>query len=195
MDDLRFPKPFRIEELCRLPPVLARTHLVVTPCVAFLHADEGTSTATVEDSLVPRLDAREVAAVFSAPFYNFLKQNDLPPQPGHVLPPGDWYEGSWLEWKETRWRSHNFFVPVNNQKVSTPRRDSEQSADEQVDIEDLEGRFRVWGMTGRVLVDAARIAYDEEPEIEHNSSYGDTDIILKADADGAFNEDPEPSKI
>lgn len=195
MDDLRFPKPFRIEELCHLPPVLARTHLVVTPCVAFLHADEGKSTATVEDSLVPRLDAREVAAVFSAPFYNFLKQADLPPQPGHVLPPGDWYEGQWLEWKETRWRSHNFFVPVNNQKVSTPRRDSEQSSEEQVDIEDLEGRFRVWGMTGRVLVDAARIAYNEEPEIEHNSTYGDTDIILKADAEGAFTEDPEPSKI
>jgi coenzyme A diphosphatase NUDT7 len=44
---------------------------------------------------MPRLDAKEVAAVFSAPFHNFLKAEDEPPAGGRPLPPGKWYEGSW----------------------------------------------------------------------------------------------------
>jgi hypothetical protein len=27
-------------------------------------------------------------------------------------------------------------------------------------------RYKVWGMTARILVDAARLAYGEEPEFE-----------------------------
>lgn len=190
MDDLHFPKPFRIEQLCDLPPVLARNHLVVKPCVAFLHADQSTSTASVEGTLRPRLDASEVAAVFTAPFYNFLKAQDLPPQPGHVLPPGNWYEGLWIDWKDIPWRAHSFYVPVNNQTVSTPRRGSSSSNyAETLEVEqEHEGRFRVWGMTGRVLVDAARIAYGEDPEIEHNETFGDADIIVRAESEGAFSD-------
>ena len=37
--------------------------------------------------------------------------------------------------------------------------------------------FRVFGMTARILVDAARVAYDEEPEFEHNSHFGDEEMI------------------
>ncbi|PHH88666.1 hypothetical protein CDD83_7250 [Cordyceps sp. RAO-2017] len=135
VDDARIPRPFRIEPLCVLPPSLARTHLVVTPCVAFLHADGAGGEARVdaddadgevplvEESLIPRLDAREVAALFSAPLYNFLKAADLPPRPGQAAaPPGPWYEGAWMRWKEMPWRVHNFYVPVNNQRVSKPRR-------------------------------------------------------------------------
>lgn len=200
-DDFRFPRPFRIENLCNLPPVMARTHLVVTPCVAFLHADQpphpGAAIPTVEDTLMPRLDAREVAAVFTAPFYNFLKAADLPPQPGHTLPPGHWYDGAWIQWKDKPWRVHNFYVPVNNQQVSKPRpaerRDSAQGnlADSLEEQQEFEGRFKVWGMTGRVLVDAARIAFGEAPEIEHNLTYGDVDIINVADRDGVFKEHAE----
>lgn len=208
MDDFRLPKPFRIEPLCHLPPSLARTHLVVTPCVAFLHADRTSPdipSPLVEESLIPRLDPREVAAVFSAPFYNFLKASDLPPQPGQPLPPGGWYEGSWIAWKDMPWRVHNFYVPVNNQRVAKPSRPSAQSnlGEALEEQQEYEGRFKVWGMTGRLLVDAARIAYGEEPEIEHNASYGDYDIILQADKDGVFNEvgeakkpaSPEPAKM
>jgi 8-oxo-dGTP pyrophosphatase MutT (NUDIX family) len=199
-NDLALPKPFRIEHLCCLPPSLARTHLVVVPCVAFLHADRlksGEEPPVVEESLIPRLDAREVAAVFSAPFYNFLKVNDLPPPPGQTLPDGHWYDGSWLTWKDNPWRVHNFYVPVNNQRVSKPRhrRDSSGITDGQANLadkleeeEETEGRFRVWGMTGRLLVDAARIAYGEEPEMEHNLDYGDTKIINIANEDGSFEE-------
>lgn len=199
MDDLRLPKPFRIEPLCYLPPSLARTHLVVTPCVAFLHADRthpDSPSPLVEESLIPRLDAREVAAVFSAPFYNFLKANDLPPKPGQELPRGAWYEGAWMSWKDLPWRIHNFYVPVNNQRVAKPRRTSAQgNMGEALEVQqEQEGRFKVWGMTGRLLVDAARIAYGENPEIEHNDTYGDYDIILKAEEEGVFKEVGEVKK-
>ncbi|KHN96451.1 NUDIX domain-containing protein [Metarhizium album ARSEF 1941] len=193
MDDALLPKPFRIEPLCHLPPSLARTHLVVTPCVAFLHADRthpGSPGPLVEESLMPRLDAREVAAVFSAPFYNFLKARDLPPRPGQDLPPGTWYDGEWMSWKDVPWRIHNFYVPVNNQRVAKPRRTSAQgNMGEALEVQqEQEGRFKVWGMTGRLLVDAARIAYGEEPEMEHNDTHGDYDIILRAEEEGVFKD-------
>jgi hypothetical protein len=203
MDDVRLPKPFRIEPLCCLPPSLARTHLVVTPCVAFLHADTASAGASpddpvplVEESLIPRLDPREVAAVFSAPFYNFLKANDLPPRPGQDLPPGVWYDGAWMSWKDMPWRIHNFYVPVNNQRVAKPRRTSAQgNMGEALDVQqEQEGRFKVWGMTGRLLVDAARIAYGEAPEMEHNDTFGDHDIILRAEEEGVFKEVGEAKK-
>ncbi|KEY65964.1 hypothetical protein S7711_06624 [Stachybotrys chartarum IBT 7711] len=193
MDDRHIPKPFRIEQLCTLPPSLARTHLIVTPCVAFLHAERESPDQPpplVDESMIPRLDAREVAAVFSAPFYNFLKMDDLPARPGEQHPPGPWYEGAWTAWKDIRWRVHNFYVPVNNQKVSKPRRSSTQGnlAEKLEDEEEREGRFKVWGMTGRLLVDAARIAYGEEPEMEHNDTFGDLDVIEQAKAEGQFEE-------
>ncbi|KAH7328823.1 NUDIX hydrolase domain-like protein [Stachybotrys elegans] len=199
MDDSRIPKPFRIEQLCNLPPVLARTHLVVTPCVAFLHADRlspDEPAPLVEESMIPRLDAREVAAVFSAPFYNFLKTEDLPARPGEVHPPGPWYQGEWISYKDVPWRVHNFYVPVNNQKVSKPRRASTQGnlAEKLEEEEEREGRFRVWGMTGRVLVDAARVAYGEDPEMEHNKSFGDVDIVLRAAEEGSLGDDKPQKK-
>ncbi|TQV99811.1 hypothetical protein V2A60_005247 [Cordyceps javanica] len=190
MEDRKIPKPFRIEKLCYLPPFLARTHVVVTPCVAYLHADAaapGESPPVVEHTLVPTPDASEVAAVFTAPFYNFLKSSDLPPQPGHVLPPGHWYDGAWINWKDVAWRVHNFYVPVNNQQVSRPAQGTAAVEETKQDI-DFEGRFKVWGMTGRVMVDAARIAYGEPPEVEHNPGLGDADIIMIAEQDGAFKE-------
>lgn len=201
-DDYGLPKPFRIEQLCTLPPSLARTHLVVTPCVAFLHADRktpGTASPLVEESMIPRLDAREVAAVFSAPFYNFLKAEDLPPpaESREALPEGHWYDGSWLTWKDQPWRVHNFYVPVNNQRVSKPRRRSSahgNMAERLEEEQEREGRFKVWGMTARVLVDAARVAYGEEPEMEHNSDYGDANIIMIAAKEGQFEEVSQPKK-
>ncbi|KAG6107404.1 hypothetical protein E4U14_004167 [Claviceps sp. LM454 group G7] len=202
MDDMLLPKPFRIEPLCFLPPSLARTHLVVIPCVAFLHADkpdDNLPAPLVDESLIPRLDAREVAAVFSAPFYNFLKAGDLPPRPGQELPPGPWYEGAWMSWKDMPWRVHNFHVPVNNQRVAKPRKASAEgnlgeTLQEVEQEQEQEGRFKVWGMTGRLLVDAARIAYGEEPELEHNESYGDYDIILRAEDEGVFQEEGDAKK-
>ncbi|KAK3942187.1 NUDIX hydrolase domain-like protein [Diplogelasinospora grovesii] len=190
MDDSRIPAPFRIEHLCYLPFNLARTELVVRPCVALLHAAEPpvpTSstvvTPTVEESLIPKLDAKEVAAVFSAPFHNFLRSRDeVHADEQRKVPAGKWYEGSWAHWHEEPWRMHFFYVPVTNQRVTKPKlRDGglasiAEHTEDDMD-EETPGRYKVWGMTARILVDAATVAYGEEPEFEHNSHFGDEQMI------------------
>ncbi|CZS94444.1 related to coenzyme A diphosphatase [Rhynchosporium agropyri] len=180
-DDSKIPRPFRIEHLCQLPFSFAKTALAVRPCVAFLHSDDDDKAASVEESMIPRLDAKEVAAVFSAPFHNFLREEDELQQGDQVAGKiSDWYRGQWMDFHGTRWRMHNFYVPINNQNVTKPKvREGGQAAiAEQLDEED-EGmmRYRVWGMTARMLVDAARLAYAEEPEFEHNNHFGDEPMI------------------
>ncbi|KAI0391672.1 hypothetical protein F5Y17DRAFT_439667 [Xylariaceae sp. FL0594] len=227
MDDNKLPSPFRIEPLCSLPCSLAKTELVVRPCVAFLHADRKTSSSkkvdyevTADEAMIPRLDAKEVAAVFSAPFANFLRRADEEPREGDPpLPPGHWYDGRWINWQSDPWRVHNFHVPVHNQRVSKPRKvnrvlnkqppaeellekkkyssssssvDSphnahngdEKEQEEQEEEKESIQRFLVWGMTGRILVDAARIAYAKEPEFEHNAHFGDEALIADLEDGG-----------
>ncbi|KAF5878240.1 putative nudix domain-containing protein [Botrytis fragariae] len=195
--DHKIPAPFRIEHLCQLPFSLARTALAVRPCVAFLHADNATSgrEASVGEDLMPRLDAREVAAVFSAPFHNFLRMEDEVRKEDESLLPGkksDWYSGAWHEWHDTKWRMHNFYVPITNQKVSRPKvREGGQAAiAEELEEQEEQGltRFKVWGMTARMLVDAARIAYEQEPEFEHNAHVGDEELIAKLQSTGHLEE-------
>ncbi|KAL4992073.1 NUDIX hydrolase domain-like protein [Aspergillus falconensis] len=189
------PPPFSVEHLCEIPCSLARTELVVRPCVALLHTfDENTGeNADPEITLIPRLDAREVAAVFTAPFWNFLK----------LRPAGDgaWYRGVWNEWWGTQWRMHQFFVPVNPDRVVKPRPHHAGQKEAVHGLEEQEGkqrrshqrqdpapkegesdsaiRYRVFGMTARILVDAARIAHSAEPEFEHNRHSGDEELIAK----------------
>lgn len=266
LEDSKLPRPFRIEHLCDLPYNLAKTELVVRPCIALLHAGEGDAEAsnkkddaasgsngdeevTPDEALIPKLDAKEVAAVFSAPFHNFLlptdevsKEDGMPlalsqikskngkngaPQRRPKLPPGPWYEGSWIHWHEEPWRMHFFYVPVVGQRVAKPRKrvrsaeddadskkkptaavvDADQSVgtppavitdkeDEQKDqdeavvdeIEDSPGRYKVWGMTARIIVDAAKLAYGETPAFEHNSHFGDERIIEGLDKMGRLGE-------
>jgi peroxisomal coenzyme A diphosphatase NUDT7 len=179
MQDSKLPPPFKVEHLCELPTNLAKTELAVRPCVAFLHShDERTAQdANVADTLIPRLDAKEVAAVFSAPFHNFLSSEDDTEQSNLPGKPSDWYEGQWTDWHQSRWRMHNFFVPVTNQNVTIPKRTAGQkiAADH---LQTLQ-RYRVFGMTARILVDAARLAYSREPNFEHNSHFGDEDMIVR----------------
>ncbi|KAK4160933.1 peroxisomal peroxisomal coenzyme A diphosphatase 1 [Cladorrhinum sp. PSN259] len=193
-DDSKIPAPFRIEHLCYLPMNLARTELVVRPCVALLHTTEppvplpavspsNSSLPTADQSLIPQLNPKEVAAVFSAPFHNFLKAQDETPPP---LPEGNWYEGSWTTWHEEPWRMHFFYVPVNDQIVAKPKKrdgglaalseDQEEETETDETAEET-GRFKVWGMTARILVDAATVAYGEKPEFESNSHFGDEKMI------------------
>jgi hypothetical protein len=79
---------------------------------------------------------------------------------------------------------HHFFVPLSAQSVTKPRRDrrAQNAAIDKLEERERSGeitRYRVFGMTARILVDAARVAYDEEPEFEHNSHFGDEDMIAK----------------
>lgn len=195
MDDARIPKPFKIEPLCYLPYNLARTELVVRPCVAFLHADEEPDehpSPLVEERMIPRLDAMEVAAVFSAPFQNFLRARDPEQSRERELPPGRWYEGNWIQWKDHPWRVHNFYVPVDDQRVTTPGNAMEADHPQSNLAEKLEeegkrgARFKVWGLTAHMLVDAARIAYGKDPEFECNPHFGDEEIILQAEREGSL---------
>ena len=172
-----------------------------------------------------QLDAKEVAAVFTGPFHNFLKMCDEPRgAEDNDLPgaPTDWYDGTWTNWNTTWWRStsipslvyncliftvprfvrllnwiisvHHFFVPITNQKVTRPRRMSidQEEAVAQLEKEEVSmglERYRVFGMTARILVDAARVAYDEQPEFEHNSHFGDEEMIDKLRRIGRFSEE------
>ncbi|KAL2144414.1 hypothetical protein VTI28DRAFT_9151 [Corynascus sepedonium] len=240
LDDTKLPSPFRIEHLCYLPMNLARTELVVRPCVALLHTGDtpitnpgpntsnssssaatatttttaapASPTPTVEESLIPRLDAKEVAAVFSAPFHNFLRATDeVPPSSSSSskqldqkkLPPGPWYEGSWTTWHDSRWRMHFFYVPVTDQTVVKPRvregglaalsehevhgRRGDNNSNDEHDDKEL-SRYKVWGMTARILVDAATVAYGEEPEFEHNTHFGDEAMIELLAREGRMGE-------
>lgn len=101
------PRPFTVEHLCELPSNLARTELVVRPCVALLHSYDATTGANEdpEVSLIPRLDAREVAAVFTAPFHNFLRSRDEAEHQIEGEDPEEWYQGAWTEWHQSNWRS------------------------------------------------------------------------------------------
>lgn len=236
------PYPFEIEHLCQLPTNLAKTELGVRPCVAFLHAtaptDRKGNPVDAEATLIPRLDAKEVAAVFSGPFHNFLRCEDEVPVPTNYTKrrggtkkqantgeQDKWYVGTWVDWHETRFRMHNFYVPVAGQVVTRATSNSSDSSDEQhsspkpddgtVSYPDPQGRqaapyprpiaathasplpyrdhpardtpdplaelsrFRVFGMTARILVDCARVAYGEEPQFEHNSHFGDESVIGK----------------
>lgn len=77
--------------------------------------DETTGqTADPETALIPRLDAKEVAAMFTARFQDFLrKEVDFSSLPGRQEEeddverqrPEDWYQGSWTTWHESDWRS------------------------------------------------------------------------------------------
>lgn len=83
---------------------------MVRPCVALLHSyDEATgANEDPEVTLIPRLDAREVAAVFTAPFHNFLRSRDEGEQQVGGENPDEWYEGAWTEWHQSNWRSKFF---------------------------------------------------------------------------------------
>jgi len=113
--DQLLPRPFSVEHLCELPANLAKTELVVRPCIALLHSyDSATGeNADPEASLIPQLDAREVAAVFTAPFHSFLclKQDEGDSE--------DWYRGTWSRWHNSNWRSgFSPFLPCKLQTAN-----------------------------------------------------------------------------
>lgn len=85
---------------------------------------------------------------------------------------------------------HNFYVPVKGQRVTKPRDRSKKRLEGATDeskaspeasgsVIDEAERYRVFGMTARILVDAARVAYAQEPQFEHNSHFGDEEMIQR----------------
>jgi hypothetical protein len=206
---------FSVEHLCELPANLARTELGVRPCVAFLRptntslsaavSSSGSNDLSVEEKLIPRLDPKEVAAVFTAPFHNFLRSEWEGEGPAPVQKDGrpeKWYRGSWTDWHESRWRMHNFYMPrpprpslSDNTSNASPPSSPEPSSHTvlpdgvaEPSVWDSLTTFRVFGMTARILVDAARVAYGEEPEFEHNAHHGDEEMIARLLKMGRLSE-------
>ncbi|KAF1959087.1 hypothetical protein CC80DRAFT_490066 [Byssothecium circinans] len=199
--DAKLLPGFRVEHLCELPTNLAKTELGVRPCVAFLcpsstKKDDASTASAVEEKMIPRLDPKEVAAVFTAPFHNFLRKEWEGEGEGPMTAEGrrhSWYRGTWTDWHESRWRMHNFYIPrprpTNAQVRQTPAQNTSISSRSSGKPKSDDGsgpepspfaslnHFRVFGMTARILVDAARVAYGEEPDFEHNSHHGDEEII------------------
>ncbi|KAK5135410.1 hypothetical protein LTR08_005352 [Meristemomyces frigidus] len=219
MSDHRLPTGYEVEHLTELPANLAMTELGVRPCVAFLKTPSPSPRNQNPDAardILPKLDAKEVAAVFTAPFYNLLREKDIDPKTRSTVP-GEWYKGSWHSWHETAWRMHQFFVPVTPATVFLattklrPARAAEESPETTGASMPASGqpkkpmpgkpsqsslqpslprsfyttasdtlqqpRYRVFGMTARILVDCAQVAYGEVPEYEHNSHFGDEDLM------------------
>ncbi|CEJ57341.1 Putative NUDIX domain protein [Penicillium brasilianum] len=188
------PPPFSVEHLCELPANLAKTELVVRPCVALLHSfDPGTgANADPETELIPRLDAREVAAVFTARFDDFLSLRNSEGRGAD-----DWYRGSWSLWHNSNWRMHQFFVRSANHAIKprSPGNEAQNAAVDRLSQQESSGQvqhYRVFGMTARILVDAARVAFAREPEFEHNSHFGDEEMIAKLRRLGRLSEVRRP---
>ena len=98
---------------------------------------------------------------------------------------------------------HQFFVPIRDKSVVKPRsrtRSQKLAVDklaEQEHAQEQAGhtttRYRVFGMTARMVVDVARVAYAEEPEFEHNSHFGDEDMIARLRRMGRLIAERRPS--
>lgn len=74
---------------------------------------------------------------------------------------------------------HQFFVRAPNRVIKARNR---KEPNQRVDQQERSGgipSYRVFGMTARMIVDAARVAFNEEPEFEHNSHFGDEAMIAK----------------
>lgn len=207
------------------------TELGVRPCVAYLKTPPPSPRNQTPDAardILPKLDAKEVAAVFTAPFHNFLSAKDEDPAQRDVE--GEWYKGSWHSWHESAWRMHNFSVPVTSstsflakrpESYTDPRPTSSNSNSDapspkkpppssnrsgmqpplprsfyRVSGDALaQPRYRVFGMTARILVDAARVAYGEEPEFEHNSHFGDEEMIERLIRIGRLSEEKKEGEM
>jgi hypothetical protein len=229
MSEDKLPQGYTVEHLAELPTNLAMTELGVRPCVAFLKTPAPSPRNQTPDAardFLPKLDAKEVAAVFTAPFHNFLSEKDEDPAQREVE--GDWYKGSWHSWNDTAWRMHNFSVPVTSstsflakrpESYADPRPSSGSGSGAGESKKPAGGkgsgmqpalprsfyrvsgdalaqpRYRVFGMTARILVDAARVAYGEEPQFEHNSHFGDEEMIERLIRIGRLSEEKKDGEM
>ncbi|MCJ1477520.1 hypothetical protein MMC13_006192 [Lambiella insularis] len=154
----KLPAPFQVDHLCELPSNLALTELGVRPCVAFLHTGE--NPVDSEETLMPRLEPKEVSAIFFASLRSFLSDRD--PRGRDAVTGSRWYQGREGTWFGTRGRVHQFNVPKKGGNASLP-----------------EDSYKVFGMTARMLIDTARLAYAEEPSFEYEHHLGDEEVLRK----------------
>lgn len=223
---------FSITRLTELPCSLSRNNLAVRPVVAVLLPTQNDSTiskatpeeldlhnlsdldvpADLESILIPRLDPKEVSAVFSVPLEAFLKKIHAK---GYTHPPTptdeQWYKGRHQNWYGRDWYMHEFMAPVwahktvtatkgaarvgYNDKLVTPEEaialanEKEKEESKEEEKENVLLHYRVWGMTARILIDTARIAYEREPDFECSKEHGDEDMIAALYENGMLKEE------
>lgn len=224
---------------------MAKTEIAVRPCVALLapvgmdttgtltskekekegsggNRDGEVKVSDVEEKMLPRLDPKEVAEVFTVPFHDFLDAGAGTHTPGGGGKENEpetkermtndkeeekekdkqtLYTGSWLPFHDRKWRMHNFYVPrlppvssrlppppspspsnttttIVTTTSSSPSPSSSSKEGESPPPPDPALYHRVWGMTARILVDAARVAYGADPEVfEFNTHFGDEEVL------------------
>jgi len=169
LDSHPFPSQVSVEHLTELPLFQAGTNIGVRPCVAYMRDITKGLAADVDDSLIPKLDPQEVASAFTVPLERFL-MNDYDDDDGAMqgLDGVPWYNGNWFSWGGRKWKNHEFQAPVwNGTKLL---------------------RYKVWGMTARILVDAARIAYGRDPDFPSPKFIGDEDFIASSFAAGEMDD-------
>lgn len=163
------PAAFTVEHLTELPCSLAKTVVAVRPCVAFLRDNSPGQTADVEDSLMPKLQEAEVASVFTVLLERFLMNTYPLRVPGQdTVEERKWNDGKWLDSFGKPWRMQEFMAPIWEKTTLKT--------------------YRIWGMTGRIMVDVARIAYGRDPEFEFNTEFGDEEIIWHLHNDNQMKE-------
>lgn len=92
---------------------------------------------------------------------------------------------------------HQFFVRSANHAIKprSPGNKAQNAAIDTLTQQEESGRvqhYRVFGMTARIIVDAARVAFAREPEFEHNSHFGDEEMIAKLRRLGRLSEVRRP---
>ena len=166
--------------------------------------------ADLESVLIPRLDPKEVSAVFTVPLEAFLSKTYRSEYLSPPSPPTSekWYTGKLMNWFNGDWYMHEFMAPAWAHRVATAggkraarpgyndksltaeeeavlvrtrRREDgvekQQSEGEDKTKENILMHYRIWGMTAKILLDAARIAYAREPEFDCILEKGDESMI------------------
>ena len=208
---------FSITHLTELPCSLSRINMIVRTVVAVLlpspsvggHMDlthDALASMSVppdlESVLIPRLDPKEVSAVFTVPLEAFLSETY---NPEYLFPPSPtsekWHTGNLVNWLGRDRYMHEFMAPVWAHRVATAgskratragyndklltaeeeatlRREGlkKQQGEEGVE-ENILIHYRIWGMTAKILLDAARIAYAREPDFDCLQEKGDEHMI------------------
>lgn len=191
--------PYLITDVGNFPAYLARNLLAVTPVIAYVPSlcsgvPKLSTPGTIPESYygLPHVlgtnqelaavlsQNGEVAEVFSVPLRHFLYKE----QPGQGIPGSPvargsskdsarpWYTGNKAKWNGLEWYSHNYSVlRRTGKKVGEP------------------SHFRVWGLTARIMVDVARIAYGQEPEMEYSPQPGDEELILAMNEKGVMQKE------
>jgi coenzyme A diphosphatase NUDT7 len=172
-----FPHSSHILHLCQLPISIAATWLGVRPCVALIEADPSLTNSTtnavsaIEEAFAPKLNSNEVAAVFTAPLESFLDTSLSSRMASrssiHSRP---WYKGDRFPFDNGTVLMHNFYMPTVSSSVTWTGTDSES-------MQTAGMTFRIFGLTAKILVETARIAFGRAPQFEDHSPLGDENLI------------------